>query len=711
MSSPSRRARCHAGLIVLALAAACSDDSASPSAFDSQAPDLYSVVKGPMLITVRENGELKAANETRIRSLIEGQATLIFLEKEGTVVKQGQRLIELDVSDLREKRATQGISVERSRASLVAAQQNLEILGKELTAAAAEAKSKLDIARIDLEKFIGRAPSENMTEAQQAERISNKELIERVREAVKELGQYRELPEKIRAVLLEKQVDPTHEVAANLDHEMGELGQQVLEQLDEINIAQQQLALDEDKYNKSIKLAAKDYITRLELEQDRLKFESQKSKVTLAWQKLDILISYSLRKSIIDLGLKLDNAALEFEKVVASNAAKKASQEADVYSKEKEHELADERLKNFDTQIDNAIINAPTAGLVVAAEVDDRSRDVVQEGSQVRERQTLLVLPDVTRMVAEVKIQEADVDKVRVGQLAVIQLEAFPDQTFTGRVTRVSPVADSGSRFMSSTRKVYKTWVELDTKNESGGLRPNMTAGVEIRVGTVPDTIAVPVSAVRRVDRTQYVWKATPNGPTATKVKLGRSTTAQVEILDGLVESERIYLAPPPGSTAPKFAEEPSEVAAQDPTPALPADMNRRVPAVDAAAGEPGTAAPATAGGEITRESFRAAVLQKHPEFKELLEADGMAAWRNQDVRDAIENDPELAEMQTKMMEQMRARFGGEGRPRGEGGGGRRMRGEGGAPPGEGAPRDGAGRDGPPRDGTRRDGPPRDGGR
>lgn len=708
MSSPSRRARCHAGLIVLALAASCSDDSSSPSAFDSQAPDLYSVVKGPMLITVRENGELKAANETRIRSMIEGQATLIFLEKEGTVVKKDQRLIELDVSDLREKRATQGISVERSRASLVAAQQNLEILGKELTAAAAEAKSKLDIARIDLEKFIGRAPGANMTEAQQAERITNKELIERVRTAVSSRPQYGELPDKIRAVLLEKQVDPTREVAANLDHEMGELGQQVLEQLDEINIAQQQLALDEDKYNKSIKLQSKDYITRLELEQDRLRFESQKSKVSLAWQKLDILISYSLRKSIIDLGLKLDNAALEFEKVIASNAAKKASQEADVYSKEKEHELADERLKNFDTQIKGAIINAPTAGLVVAAEVDDRSRDVVQEGSQVRERQTLLVLPDVTRMVAEVKIQEADVDKVRVGQLAVIQLEAFPDQTFAGRVTRVSPVADSGSRFMSSTRKVYKTWVELDTKNESGGLRPNMTAGVEIRVGTVPDTIAVPVSAVRRVDRTQYVWKATQKGPTAAKVKLGRSTTAQVEILDGLVEGERIYLAPPPGSTAPKFPEEPSEVAAQDPTPQLPGDVNRGVPAVDAAAGEPGTAAPATVDGEITRESFRAAVLQKHPEFKELLEADGMAAWRNQDVRDAIANDPELAEMQTKMMEQMRSRFGGEGRPRGEGGaGGRRMRGEGGAPPGEGAPN----RDGPPRDGTRRDGQPRDGGR
>ncbi|MCC6784046.1 MAG: efflux RND transporter periplasmic adaptor subunit [Planctomycetes bacterium] len=734
-SQPRSRGSCAvrsaSGLVfALGVLAGCAADSSTPSALGSQAPDLLTITRGPMLITVRENGELKAANETRIRSQIEGQATLIFLEKEGTVVKKGQKLIELDVSDLREKRATQGISVERARASMVAAKQNLEILGKELKAAEAEAKSKLDIARIDLEKFIGRRSGAHLTEAQAAERISNRELIDSVRQAVAEKPQYAELPDKIRAVLVTQSVDPAIGPEGNLEHEMGELGQQVLEQLDEIKIAQQQLLLDKDKFEKSKGLQAKDYITKLELEQDRLKFESQTSKVTLAWQKLDILISYTLRKSIIDLGLKLDNALLELDKVMASNLAKQASQVADVAAKQSEYDLADERLKNFDEQIQNAEILAPTAGLVVAAEVDDRSRDVVQEGSQVRERQTLLVLPDVTRMIAEVKIQEADVDKVRAGQIAVIQLEAFPDQAFTGRVTRVSPVADSGQRWMSSTRKVYKTYIELDSNNEDGSLRPNMTAGVEIRVGTVPDTIAVPVSAVRRVDRSRYVWKATPSGPKEARVKLGRSTTTQVEILEGVAVGDQIYLAPPPGTSEPKFPDDPADAGPADPVPALPTEvspgeaMPRGARAGDPSGGNPvvgspaGGAAPtsdpaAAATGELTREAFQAAVLAKHPEFKAVLESEGMRAWRNEEVRAAIEADPELAAMQATLMEQMRARFGGQGGRGMQGGpgrdggapregGGRRNRGEGGAP-GNGAPRDGAPRDGggnaAPRDG------------
>lgn len=710
MRKPSWNPTLAGGLAALAALCACGGEDKTPSALGSDAADLHTVARGEMLITVRENGELKAANQTLIRSGIEGQATLIFLEKEGQVVKKGQKLIELDVSDLREKRATQAISVSRAQAALVAAQQNTEILGKELASNEAESRSKLDIAQIDVEKFLGRAPREDAVP--NAERVTNAEMIRRLAEAVGK-GQYSELPGKVAQLL----VGP--DGGDNLSREMGELGQQILEQIDQIRIAQQRLALAKDTKEKSEGLFKDQYITENELKRDQLDFESQTSQVTIAWQKLDILVSYTLRKTKIDLGLKLDNAKLDLEKVVASNEAKRASQLADLSSKEQEYQLADERLKNFDTQIGNAIIYAPTDGLVVAAEVDDRSRDVVQEGSQVRERQSLLTLPDVSRMVAEVKIQESDVDKVRVGQLAVIGLEAFPDQSFTGRVSRVSPVADSGSRWMSSTRKVYKTWVELDTRNEDGSLRPNMTAAVEIRVGTVPDTLAVPVSAVRRVDKHRYVWKATAGGPTAVEVKIGRSTTTQVEITDGLEVGQQVYLAPPPGTTEPKFPDDPADKVAQE-TPKLPIDPAKD-PAVAPAAG-PGAGAPAGAApGEITREAFQAAILAKHPEFKELFDTD-RRAMMSQEVRDAIQADPELSEMSAKFMEQMRARFpqggpGGQGRPgRGQGNGGPGGTGPGSGPGGGNGGRrgrqgngDGGGGGDPSSGGASRGGPTRDG--
>src|SRR5690606_7497665 len=186
-------------------------------------------------------------------------------------------------------------------------------------------------------------------------------------------------------------------------------------------------------------------------------------------------------------------------------------------------------------------------------EGDGRGRDMIQEGVQVRERQTILILPDVTRMQAEMKIQEADIDKVRRGQRASIQVDAFPDRVLTGRVSRVSPVADSGSRWSNNSLKVYKCWIDVDVDNTGGELRPNMSARAEILVGEVPDTLSVPISAVRRQGAVKYVWRATPAGPEAVVVGIGRSTLAQVEILDGLAAGDQIYLAPPAGVLTPDF--------------------------------------------------------------------------------------------------------------------------------------------------------------
>jgi len=95
-----------------------------------------------------------------------------------------------------------------------------------------------------------------------------------------------------------------------------------------------------------------------------------------------------------------------------------------------------------------------------------------------------------------------------------------------------------------------------------------------------------------------------------------------------------------------------------------------------------GAAEPAA---EVTFESFQAKVMEKLPAFKEALETDGRRAlFMNQELRAAIEADPELQIMQAQMMEQFRNRRGGggpggQGGPSGGPGGGRRGAGAAGA--------------------------------
>lgn len=673
-----------AGAAALVLLAACGTGDGTPSALGSDAADLHLVERGPMRISVREAAELKASRETLIKSQVEGQATIIYLVPEGSVVEEGERVVELDVSEVEEKRANQGITVERAYATLVNARQNMEILEKEIQAEEEAAKSTLEIAQIDLEKFLGKPKAGGIgdgdtipevdvvaeaaagePEGQVAGQGMNRDVLSALRELVTEIAeerpQYGGLPEKFVSLL----GDTKEEQEAVLERDMGELGQQVLEQIVEIRNARQQLKLDEDQLFHSRNLAQKEYITRNELASDQLRYDTQSSRVELAWQRLDILVSYSLRKEQIDLDLKYSNAVIGLEKTRASSAARRAKEGAELSSREAEYDLAKERLENFDEQIENAVIRAPTPGLVVYAEMDGRGREMIQEGSSVRDRQTLIKLPDVTKMTAEMKIQEADIDKIRVGQPASIQVDAFPDKVLTGTVTRVSPVADSSSRWSNNNLKVYKTWVELDGENGEGELRPNMSATVEILVGEVPDTITVPVSAVRRQGAVKYVWKATPSGPQTVEVNIGRNTLTHVEILDGVREGEQVYLAPPPGVLAPQF-EQPQAIeqipeltrGAEDESTSA---GNRDVPT---GPGEP--RAPrgmgTQPGGELSAamQEYQDAIIQKFPQFKELIETEGFRAlMRNAELREAISNDAELQEMRQQLFPRGGGRRGG----------------------------------------------------
>ncbi|MDA1261158.1 MAG: hypothetical protein O3A20_11130 [Planctomycetota bacterium] len=108
-----------------------------------------------LLITVRERGEIKAARDTRISSQLEGRATLIELIPEGTVVSAGEVVAKLDVSGILEKRDLQAIAVAKAEAALEQARKAVEIVEKELTAAERTAETRLQIAELRLQRFIG----------------------------------------------------------------------------------------------------------------------------------------------------------------------------------------------------------------------------------------------------------------------------------------------------------------------------------------------------------------------------------------------------------------------------------------------------------------------------------------------------------------------------------------------------------------------------
>jgi multidrug efflux pump subunit AcrA (membrane-fusion protein) len=153
--------------------------------------------------------------------------------------------------------------------------------------------------------------------------------------------------------------------------------------------------------------------------------------------------------------------------------------------------------------------------------------------------QGLVTIPEVGRMLVEATTSEADVHRVRPGQIATVRLEAFPALRLPGRVTRVGTLARA-SADRPFDEKRFDLIVELD--ETTAELRPEMTARVDVQLGDRSDVLVVPINAVFDRDGVLVAHVVSGSRVETRPVQLGESSDVEVEVVAGLGEGERVSL-------------------------------------------------------------------------------------------------------------------------------------------------------------------------
>ncbi len=154
----------------------------------------------------------------------------------------------------------------------------------------------------------------------------------------------------------------------------------------------------------------------------------------------------------------------------------------------------------------------------------------------------LMTIGDLSRMVVKLEVNEVDIPKLSLRQEADIHLDAFPDNTFKGAITFLSPLAE----FNDQKVKIFKTKVEVAQADPQ--LRPGMTARIEIVLARRADVIKAPIEAIfeEGEKRVAYVLAADPKSPPLkTFVKTGLKDEVEIEILSGLAVGEKLSLTKP----------------------------------------------------------------------------------------------------------------------------------------------------------------------
>ena len=188
-------------------------------------------------------------------------------------------------------------------------------------------------------------------------------------------------------------------------------------------MAQENLRRGRDTERYSEQLESRGYITKVQLEADRFARQRAEKDLDAAKKKLEVLENYTKRKMAVQLKADIDTAK-------AKGDAAKAT-----------YDLDKSKLDLINEQIEKCTIYAPQAGQVVYANHTDwrgGQEIIIEEGTQVRERQVIIRLPDPKRMQVKAKINEAKIALVREGMPSRIRLDAFPDLELQGVVDKVN---------------------------------------------------------------------------------------------------------------------------------------------------------------------------------------------------------------------------------------------------------------------------------
>jgi HlyD family secretion protein len=228
-------------------------------------------------------------------------------------------------------------------------------------------------------------------------------------------------------------------------------------------------------------------IARLDPTLLQTQIEQQRANVTRAEADLE-----RLKVSLADSEQKLERAKALFEKQLLPRTELEtaevtvSSAKAQIRSSAAGLTQARSQLNTAQVNLAHTVIAAPIDGIVISRAVEPGQ--TVNAGMSAP---TLFVLAaDLTKMQVNANIDEADVGRMRPGQVVTFRVDAYPTETFTGAVQQV--------RLQPTTVQNVVTYqTVIEAPNPERKLKPGMTANVNIEVARRNNVLRIPTAATR----------------------------------------------------------------------------------------------------------------------------------------------------------------------------------------------------------------------
>ena len=439
--------------------------------------------RGPLTISVLESGTISPQEQIILRNEVEGRTTIVSLVEDGSLVKKGDLLVELDASTLKDLIIDQDIMVRKAEAAHIGAKESLAVIKNQAKSDIDIAKLTLKFARQDLQQYVDGIYPKDVNE-----------LTARIRLSEEDLKRAEDVNDWSKRLYEEKYLSETEYLA------------------DKLTV--QRRKLERDVANSNLDLLA-NFTYHRQIEQ----FTSDVNQADMALERIERSASAAVVQAKADLRAR----ELEFNR-----------------QQEKMKKTEDQLSKTTLYAPQDGIVVYATSG---GGRGHFDRREPMEIGGEVSERQDLIKLPTADSMKAEVFIHETSLEKVRVGLPAVITVEAMAGKKFLSRVERIAPLPDAGMQWANPDLKAYRTDIYLEGSDSE--LRTGMSCKAEIIIAQYEDVVYIPVQAVLRVAGQPTVYVVKDGSYTERAVEIGLDDNKMIRIVSGLEEGEVVLMTPP----------------------------------------------------------------------------------------------------------------------------------------------------------------------
>ena len=257
--------------------------------------------------------------------------------------------------------------------------------------------------------------------------------------------------------------------------------------------------------------------------------ESSQSRAELEMLKNDMIAKIEAEKNIN----ALEQAKAMLKQLQTTYALKRKAAEADVRMLRIRRDRAENAMKMAETNASRMAITAPIGGMAVLKTIwKSGNMAEVQEGEEIRAGVPVadIVNPDAMRVRA--RVNQADMNDLRLGQPVTIGLDAYPDLRFAGRIVQISPLGVTSTL----SPKVRSFIVLIKVEGSHPNLMPDLTASLDVELSREARALVVPRDAVRRDGDRAFVSVQRGSGFEDREVKLGAISANEVVIASGIDE-------------------------------------------------------------------------------------------------------------------------------------------------------------------------------